>query len=230
MRCRIDCRLPQLGLRTREMSTDKIQALEEALAEVLSEPHVISTNTEQSSPIFDHAALAEIFSEPLSLSTSITPSPPSFDHQAFAEIFSERPPVSIDPQSSPFSFDTWSLPPPPFGQLDNGEPVAKTAADAPSTSAETARPAESFLAKLRYIFSTKAESLSAGIEKDSSPPSLSGQPDKLEPPGKAIPAVSPSGEDSARPQQARSLLSELSRLISTNSELHSVNLEQEPSS
>src|SRR5437879_565873 len=138
MRCRIDC-LPELGLRAREMSTDKIQALEEALAEVFSEPHVISTNTEQSSPIFDHAALAEIFSEPLSLSTSTTPSPPSFDHQALAEIFSERPPVSIDPQSSPFSFDTWSLPPPLFGQLDNGEPVAKTVAGAPSTSTETAR-------------------------------------------------------------------------------------------
>jgi hypothetical protein len=215
------------------MSRDKIKALEleQTLAEVFSEAHLISTNTEQSSPIFDHAALAGIFSEPLSLSSSTIPSPPSFDHQALAEMFSERPPVSIDPQPSPFSFDTWSSPPPLFGQLEKGEPVAKTVAVAPSTNAESARPhrAEPLLAKLRYIFSTKAEPLSSRIEKDSLLPSLSVQLQKLEPVAKAIPAASPTDAESARLQQARSLLTELSRLISTNSELPSLNLEQEPS-
>ena len=138
------------------MSRDKIQALEEALAEVFSEPHLISNNTnpEQSSPVLDHTALAGIFSEPLPFSTSATPSPPSLDHQALAEIFSERLPVSIDPQPSSLSFDTWSSSPPLFGQHDNVEPVAKTVAVAPFTNAEGARPqrAESLLAKIRNVF------------------------------------------------------------------------------
>ena len=204
------------------MSTDKIQALEDALAEVFSEPHLISTNTntEQSSPIFDHAALAGIFSEPLPFSTSTTPSPPGFDHQAFAEIFSEHPPVSIDPQPSPLSFDTWSSSPPLFGQLDNGEPAEKTVAVAPSTNAQSARPqrAESLLAKLRNVFSIKAEPPSSSIEKDSSPPSLSAQPQKLELMAKAILAASPTDAESVRPLQAKLPLTELSPLISTNTE------------
>jgi hypothetical protein len=212
------------------MSTDKIQALEEALAEVFSEPYLISTNTntEQSSPVFDHAALAGIFSEPLPFSTSTTPSPPSFDHQALAEMFSEPPLVSIDPQPSPLSFDTWSSSPPLFGQLDNGEPEAKAVAVAPSTNAESARPqrAESLLAKLRNVFSIKAEPPSSSIEKDSSPPSLTAQ--KLELMANAILAASPIDTESVRPQQTKSPLTELSPLISTNSELPSLNLEQEP--
>src|SRR6267378_2282492 len=154
MRCRIDRLLPELGLKGEEMSTDKIQALDEALAEIFSQPHLISTNTGQSSPIFDHAALAGICSEPLPISTNTKPSPPSFDHQALAEIFSELPPVPINPQTSPLSFDTGSSSPALSGQLDNGEPVAKTLAVAPSTNLESAGPqqAKSLLAKLRYIF------------------------------------------------------------------------------
>src|SRR5712691_6173102 len=214
------------------MSTDKLHALHEALAdvfsesslisthtepslpvfdhkalsEIFSEPHLISTNTEQSSPIFDHAALARIFSEPLPVSTNTKPSPPSFDHQALAEILSELRPVPINPQPSPLSFDTGSSSAPLSGQLDNGEPVAKTVAVAPSTNAESARPqrAKALLAKLHYIFSTKAEPPPSSVEKDPSPPSLSGQLHKLEPVAKAIAAASSADAESARPQQATS--------------------------
>jgi hypothetical protein len=237
------------------MSTDKLPALHEALADVFSESplipthtepshpvfdhealseifsDLISTNREQSSPIFDHAALAGIFSKPLPISTNTKPSPLSFDHQALAEILSELRPVPINPQPSPLIY-AGSSSSPLSGQLDNGEPVAKIVAVAPSTNAESARPqqAKSLLARLHNIFSTKAEPPPSSVEKDPSSPSLSGQLHKLEPVANAIAAAAPTDTESARPQQAKALLTELSSLISTNSELPPLSFEQESSS
>ncbi|WP_247835735.1 hypothetical protein [Bradyrhizobium sp. 200] len=205
---------------------------QEALAEILGQPLPISTNTKPSHPIFDHTAFAEILSQPPPISTNTKPSHPIFDQKALAEILSELHPVPINPQPSPLSFDTGFSSAPLSDQLDNGEPVAKTVAVAPSTIAESARPqrAKSLLAKLHYILSTKAEPPPSTVEKDPSPPSLSGQLHKLEPVAKAIAAASSTDAESARPQQATSLLTELSPLISRNSELPSLSLEQKPPS
>src|SRR5437899_1866612 len=266
------------------MSTDKLQAVHEALADVFSESPLISTDTEPPHPVFDHEALSDIFSEPhlisanpehpfrivdhaalagifseaIPISTNTKPSSPSFDHQALAEILSKQPPTStntkssppsfdhqglaealselrlvpINPELSPLSFDTGSSFVPSSDQLDNEEPVAKTVAVASSTNAEDARPqrARSLLTKLHHIFSNKAEPPPSGIEKDPFPPSLSGQRHRPEPIAKASAAASPTDAESARPQQAESLLTGTSPQISRNSDLAPLSSEQAPSS
>lgn len=215
----------------------------ETLSKAFSEPHLNAVNTVQSFPRFDHAALMEVFSEPLPISPTERPSPASFD-QAFAEILNERPPNStntkppqpsfdhqalaemltelradpVNPQMSPLSFDTESSSAPFSGQIDHEEPVAKAFAVAQSTNAESARQprAQSLLAKLHRIFSTKEEPLLSNVEKDPLPPSLSGQLHTPEPMANAISILA----EGALPQPANSLLAELSPL----------SLEQEPKS
>ena len=108
------------------MSSDKLQAVHEALAnvfnesnlnatgtdtshaafdhetlsEAFSEPHLKAANTEQSFARFDYAALTGIFSEP----PTERPSPTSFDPE-FAEMLSERPPLSSNTQPPRPGFD-----------------------------------------------------------------------------------------------------------------------------
>jgi hypothetical protein len=203
----------------------------QALAEFLSEPPPTSTDTKQSPPSFDHQALAEMLSEPPLTSTNSKPSPASFDHEALTETLSELHPVPINPQKSPRGFDTGSSSGPHAGQLDNGEPAAKTVAVAPSTNAESERPqrAKSLLAELHHIFSTKAEPPPSSVETDPSPPFFSGHLHTPEPVANAIAAASPIDAENARSQHAESLLT-VSPLIPTNEELPTPAFEQAPSS
>ena len=182
----------------------------QALAKILSEPPATSTHTKPSRPSFDHPALAEILSEQPPTSTNTKSSPPSFDHQGLAEALSELRLVPNNPELSPLSFDTGSSSVPSSDQRDNEEPLAKTVAVASSTNAEDARPqrARSLLTKLHHIFSNKAEPPPSGIEKDPLPPSLSGQRHRPEPIVKASAAAPPTDAESARAQQATSLLVE----------------------
>jgi hypothetical protein len=172
MRCTVAAAFQGGDLRY-EMSTDKIGELDQAIAEIFSGPHLISI---KALPDFDHGALAEIFNEPLPIFTGTEPPPPRFDHhQALAEIFGEPSPVPIDPPSLSIDEESSS---PLFRRPSDGEPVGSVVAvAAPSTNAESARPqrAESLLAKLRYIFATKAEPLHPSPEEDSSASSPSGQ-------------------------------------------------------
>ena len=174
----------------------------------------------QPRPGFDHQGFAEILSEPPPVSTNTKPSQPSFDHQALAEMLTELRADPINPPTSPLSFDTeFSSSSAPFsGQIEHEEPVAKAFTASPPTNAEGARPprAKSLLAKLHHIFSTKEEPLLSNVEKDTLPPSLSGQLHTPEPMAKAISTPA----EGALPQPANSLLAELSPL----------SFEQEPAS
>ena len=46
------------------MSTDKLQAVHEALADVFNESNLDATGAETLHPAFDHETLSEAFSEP----------------------------------------------------------------------------------------------------------------------------------------------------------------------
>ena len=96
--------------------------------------------------------------------------------------------------------------------------MAKAFTASPPTNAEGARPprAKSLLAKLHHIFSTKEEPLLSNVEKDTSPPSLSGQLHTPEPMAKGVSTPA----EGALPQPANSMLAELSPL----------SFEQEPAS
>lgn len=191
------------------MSTDKIGQLDQDIAEIFNDPHRIPVKAEPSLPDFDHGALAEIFNEPLAIFAHTEPSPPRFDHQALAEIFGEPSPVPIDPPSLSIDEESSS---PLFRKPKDGEPVASVvAAAAPSTNAESARPqrAESLLAKLRYIFATKAEPLPPSPEEDSSAPPPSGQL-HTKPAVEAIVVASPADAERTPSQGAKEPLTESS--------------------
>jgi hypothetical protein len=168
------------------MSTDKIEALDQALAEIFKVSHLIPTRTEPDLPDFDREALAEIFSEPRPICTSTEPSPPQFDYKLLAEVFSGPPPVLIDPQPPPLNIDEVSSPP-LFGEPDNKQPATNIVEECPLSSAESERSqrAESLLAKIRHIFSTKAETLPS-TDNGSSSISSPGQLQETAPVSKAI--------------------------------------------
>ena len=86
----------------------------------------------------------------------------------------------------------------------------------PTRKVRGRRRAKSLLAKLHHIFSTKEEPLLSNVEKDTLPPSLSGQQHTPEPIAKAISTPA----EGALPQPANSLLAEMSPL----------SFEQEPTS
>lgn len=192
-----------------EMSTDKIGQLDQAIAEIFNDPHRIPVKAEPSLPDFDHGALAEIFNEPLAIFAHTEPSLPRFDHQALAKIFGEPSPVPIVPPSLSIDEESSS---PLFRKPSDGEPVASVVAVAsPSTNAETAPPqrAESLLAKLRYIFATKAEPLPPSPEEDSSAPPPSGQL-HTKPAVEAIVVASPADAERTPSQGAKEPLTESS--------------------
>ena len=192
-----------------EMSTDKIGQLDQAIAEIFNDPHRIPVKAEPSLPDFDHGALAEIFNEPLAIFAHTETSPPRFDHQALAKIFGEPSPVPIDPPSLSIDEESSS---PLFRKPSDGEPVASVVAVAsPSTDAESARPqrAELLLAKLRYIFATKAEPLPPSPEEDLSAPPPSGQL-HTKPAVEAIVVASPADAERTPSQGAKEPLTELS--------------------
>jgi len=124
----------------------------------------------------------------------------------------------INPPTSPLSFHSSSSSAPFSGQMEHEEPVAKAFTASPPTNAEGARPprANSLLAKLHHLFSTKEEPLLSNVEKDTSPSSLSGQLHTPEPMAKGVSTPA----EGALPQPANSMLARLSPL----------SFEQEPAS
>jgi hypothetical protein len=207
MRCTVAADFQGWDLRY-EMSTDKIGQLDQAIAEIFNDPHRIPVKAEPSLPDFDHGALAEIFNEPLAIFAHTETSPPRFDHQALAKIFGEPSPVPIDPPSRSIDEESSS---PLFRKPSDGEPVASVVAVASPSDAESARPqrAESLLAKLRYIFATKAEPLPPSPEEDSSAPPPSGQL-HTKPAVEAIVVASPADAERTPSQGAKEPLTESS--------------------
>src|SRR3954470_23748107 len=195
-------------------------SFDQSFADLLSGRPPLASDTHQPRPGFDHQGFAEILSEPLPVSTNTKPSQPSFDHQALAEMLTESHADPVNPPTSALSFDTESSSSSaPFsGQIEQEEPVAKGFTASPPTNAEGARPprANSLLAKLHHLFSTKEEPLLSNVEKDTSPSSLSGQLHTPEPMAKGVSTPA----EGALPQPANSMLAELSPL----------SLEQEPAS
>jgi hypothetical protein len=157
------------------MSTDKIGDLDRALAEIFSVRELSSIEAKSDLPDFDHGALAEMFHEPLPISGGTEQSQSRFDHRALVEIFGEPsspvpgpPAVSIDEAPSP----------PLFRKPDHGKPAASVVPVTPSsTSTEDVRPqrAESLLAVMRNIFTTRAEPPPPRPQESSSTSSPSGQ-------------------------------------------------------
>src|SRR3954471_15353981 len=205
-----------------EPSTEKPPptGFDQTFADLLSGRPPLASDTHQPRPGFDHQGLAEILSEPSMVSTNTKASQPSFDHQALAEMLTESRADPVNPPTSALSFDTESSSSSaPFsGQIEQEEPVAKGFTASPPTNAEGARPprANSLLAKLHHLFSTKEEPLLSNVEKDTSPSSLSGQLHTPEPMAKGVSTPA----EGALPQPANSMLAELSPL----------SLEQEPAS
>ena len=195
-------------------------SFDQSFADLLSGRPPLASDTHQPRPGFDHQGFAEILSEPPTVSTNTKPSQPSFDHQALAEMLTESRADPVNPPTSALSFDTESSSSSaPFsGQIEQEEPVAKGFTASPPTNAEGARPprANSLLAKLHQIFSTKEEPLLSNVEKDTSASSLSGQLHTPEPMAKGVSTPA----EGALPQPANSMLAELSPL----------SFEQEPAS
>jgi hypothetical protein len=201
------------------MSTDKIEALDQALAEIFNESHLISTKTEPNLPDFDREALARIFSEPLPIFNNAEPSPPHFDYQLLAEIFSGPPSVLVDPQRSPLNIDEMSSPP-LFGESDNKQPAANIVEKCPSSSAENERSqrTESLLAKIRHIFSTKAETLPSSTDNGSSSVSSPGQLHETKPAAKANAPAPQTNAAIGQLRRVTSLLVETTSPVSTDIE------------
>ncbi|WP_426527894.1 hypothetical protein [Bradyrhizobium sp. McL0615] len=203
-----------------EPSTEKPPpaSFDQSFAEILSERPPHARDIHQPRPGFDHQGFAEILSEPPPVSTNTKPSQPSFDHKALAEMLTDSRADPMNPPTSPLSFHMESSSATFSGQMEHEEPVAKAFTASPPTNAEGARPprAKSLLAKLHHMFSTKEEPLPSHVEKDTLPPSLSGQQHTQEPITKAI---STFAED-AVPQPADSRMAELSPLNSNRSQYH----------
>lgn len=182
-----------------EMSTDKIGDLDRALAEIFSVRELSSIEANSDLPDFDHEALAEMFHEPLPISAGTEQSPSRFDHRALVEIFGEPP--SAVPGPPALSIDEEPSPP-LFRKPDHGKPAASVVAVTPSsTSTENVRPqrAESLLAVMRNIFTTRAEPPAPSPQESSPTSSPSGQL-HTQPAAEAI-AVASSADAERAPSQ-----------------------------
>jgi hypothetical protein len=105
------------------------------------------------------------------------------------------------------------------GELDNVVPAVKTVAVGPPTHAVAMEPQQTKslpLADLRPLVSTNKKPSPPIFEKDSPPPSLSGQLDNVEPAAKAVAVAPPTDAQSTLPTQAKSLQAEKLPPISTN--------------
>lgn len=157
------------------MSTDKIGDLDRALAEIFNARELSSIRAEPDLPDFDRGALAEMFHDPLPMSASTVQSPSRFDHRALVEIFGEPSSAAIGPSA----LGSDEEPSPNLVKKPNqGKPAAGVVpVTPPSTSTEGVRPqrAESLLAVMRSIFTTKAEPPAPRPQEGSSPSSPSGQ-------------------------------------------------------
>ena len=190
------------------MTTDKLQALHEALTDVFSESPLTSTDTEASSP-FDHEAISEIFSGPHPLSAGTGPSS-AIDHVALAGIFSERVPTSTSTRSSPPGFDHQAL--------------AKILSEPLPTPADTRTSPPSFdqqsletLSELQPVpFNPRLSPRS--FDSGSSSATFSGPRENEEPAARTA-AITPStNAESAQPQQAKSLLAKLHHILSAKAD------------
>jgi hypothetical protein len=223
------------------MSTDKIQAVDEALVEIFSQPHLISTNSEQFSSVFDHAAVAEILREPPPTAISIEPSRPIFASRfadSVVEIdaridgtertweLAQLPSTNTEPSYPNLEGKTWR--PTLSGQLDNVEPSEKEAVASPNdaeTAVIRAQRAKSLLAEPTPLISTDKKPSAVIFEKKFSPSILSGQLHNLEPAPRTV-AFAPATEAAAtaiQPQLAEP------PLISTNAKPSAAIFENKPS-
>ena len=145
------------------MSTDKLQA---TIAEILSEPPLISTNTEPAPPtFFDEEPAEQTPVEAPANAGNLAIGAEQAKSQkmstdklqaAIAEILSEPPLISTNREPSPPTFfDEEPAPPTLSNQPNNVEPAIETAAVDPPTDAESAvRRAQ------------QAKSLLAGLDLD----------------------------------------------------------------
>ena len=225
------------------MSSDKLQAVHEALANVFNQSNLNATGTAASQAAFDHETLSEAFSESHPKAANTEHSFARFDYEALTGIFSETPtdrpsPTSFDPEfsdtlseRSPLSSNTN----PPRRGFDD-QAFADLLSEAPPVSANKRPPQPSFdhqaLAEMLTELSADPISphmSSPGYDTDPSSAPVPRQIDQEEPKAKAIAVAPPTSEESARqPPRARSLLARLHHLFSTKEETPVSDVDNEP--
>lgn len=205
------------------MSTDKLQALDKALADAFAESARISTHVESSHPVFDHEALSGIFGESPPISTNTRPARQTLDQEAFAEIL--RQPLPISTQTTP--------PHPAFDRDSLAEIFGHPSTDPAGTKASP--PSFDHPALAEILSEPKPVPIDPQLSPfsfDTGPTSAphSGQLDNEGPAAKTVvPAPHTDAED-APPQRAKSLLAKLHHIFSTKAEPPPSGIEKDPSS
>lgn len=175
----------------------------ETLSEAFREPHLNVANTEQSFARFDHAALKGIFGAP----PTERPSPTSFD-QSVSDIVSGRPPLASDTQQPPPGFDQ------SFAEILRESPQASTNTT-PSQLSFDHQALAALQAKSRAEINPPTSPLSSDTEHAL----FSGQIENEEPVKKASAAAPTNEAESARPPRAKSILAKLHHIFSTKEPL-----------
>ena len=225
------------------MSSDKLQGVREALADVFNEANLDATGTVTTQASFDHT-LSEAFNEthPNSAKTeqSFTrfddsaltglfselrnerPSPTSFD-QAFAEMLSERSALTSDTHSPRPGFDHHA-----FAEMLN-EPAPI------STNTTPSQPSFDHQALAEMLTESRADPIDPpatsplSFNRDQLSSSASNLGKHEEQVAKGLIAASPSGVEGARPPIAKSLLAKLHHLFSTGEQPSLPVVEKDPS-
>ena len=225
------------------MSSDKLQAVHEALANVFNQSNLNAAGTASSHTALDHETLAKAFSESDPKAANTEHSFARFDYEALTGIFSETPTdrpssTSFDPdfsdvlsERSPLS----SHPRPPRPGFDD-QAFADLLSDPPPVSTNTRQQQPSFdhqaLAEMLAELSADPigpQMSSHGYDTDPSSEPAPGQIDREEPKAKAFAAAPPTNAESARqPPRARSLLTRLHHLFSTKEEALPSDVATEP--
>ena len=140
------------------------------------------------------------------------------------------PLISTTSKLPPLSFEQEPSSPRLSGQPGNVRPAVSDVAATSPTDTASARPprATSLPAETSSLISTNRESSPPIFEKKSSSPTVAGRLDNVEPGIKAVAVAAPADAENARPQQAKSLLTELRPLTSAGTEPPAI-VEKEPS-
>jgi hypothetical protein len=185
-----------------------------------------STNIEPPSPRFGKGPSGPILSGRLDLENvepAEKPDVKSAQPQQANSSLTELPPLISTITKAPPPFETEPSRPILSGKLN-------FAANAAPTDAENAgaRQAKSFLVEQPPLISINRE-ISTPMRDEKSHPTLSGQPDNLEPAAEIVAAAPPTDIESARAQKAESFLTELLPLISADTEPSPPSFQTEPS-
>jgi hypothetical protein len=225
------------------MSSDKLQAVHEALANVFNQSNLNATGTAASHAAFDHETLSKAFSEAHPKAANTEHSFARFDYEALTGIFSETPtdrpsPTSFDPEfsdllseRSPLSSNTR-----PSRPGFDDQAFADLLNEPPSVSTNTRPPQPSFdhqaLAEMLSELSAdpiSPQMSSPGYDTDPSSAPVLGQIDHEEPKANAFEVAPPTNAENARQSpRARSLFTKLHHLFSTKEEALLSDLEKEP--